>query len=405
MLNFWDNTNKVTTRGLQVQTLVAHNGRSGIYEGYVGHRIATKSYSYICMTEAAARACQAAKLAQYTRRFVISYNENMAYKPTWEERCVASVKLECDDGGMWSVNIDVNEDQEQRSPYYNHVYSLFDTTLDYDEDDPEGVYLRISSAYRENSAFKIAYEQSGIKNFARANLVVEVSSDKVTWTTATPSAHTDGLITFNAQAWQNKYHRIRYGEIAVSNVCAPPDIDRTRALTLSGDGPGQQTNDWVVGYTQDFANFNREAMLVHSRQYGGNWADVAAGNCLVTGSDVRLMNYSLDTLFQVRVRYDGVDSNIVNNLYALAPIIEATKSDEITGTSIILKVSCGLGLAFLDGYASIGVSADGTTWERLNNPTVVEDGDYLQITDMTESAVTHVRLFYGEWASGQVWAF
>lgn len=69
MFYSWSDANKITSRELQIQYTSSY---SGMYYGspcYEFHRIATKEYRYVGMTEAAAKACQDAKLAQYTRLF------------------------------------------------------------------------------------------------------------------------------------------------------------------------------------------------------------------------------------------------------------------------------------------------------------------------------------------------
>lgn len=307
MLNYWDNSNKITTKGLQVQTFTSIVRTYNLQPVYEARRIATKSYSYIGMDEAAARACQAAKLAQYTRVFTRWTNENGTYYtiPRTEEKCVAAVSLDCDDADVWSVLIDVNEEQVQ---YGRDVIPPFDTSLDYDEDAPSGAYLRISSAYREQGKFCLAYEQSGIKNFAKANLVVENSADKTTWTAATPSAHTDGLITFNAQAWENKWYRLRWGDTIISNMCAPADIEHARSLSLTEIGYNTAFGAWVVGYSQDFANFDKNRLSVHAASIGGAFTDIT-DQCRISGPTVVTPYTSDSASFRIYVAYDGVTSN------------------------------------------------------------------------------------------------
>ena len=76
MFYSWSDANKITTKALQIQyTGVFHKMYLGqpVYEF---HRLATKEYQYVGMTEAAAKACQEAKLAQYTRTFILWNNEN-----------------------------------------------------------------------------------------------------------------------------------------------------------------------------------------------------------------------------------------------------------------------------------------------------------------------------------------
>ena len=67
LLNYWSNENKVTHRGLQVQWTMAVAGFRYGNPYWEYHRIATKSYSYIGMNEATAKACQGAE-SQATER-------------------------------------------------------------------------------------------------------------------------------------------------------------------------------------------------------------------------------------------------------------------------------------------------------------------------------------------------
>ena len=93
---------------------------------YRCRRRATKRYSYVGMTEAAAEACAAAKVAQYTRDcFVISITESedtdlMGNNPTvigtkTTKTCTSDISAERDEGGMWHVTVSVSEDDEKPS--------------------------------------------------------------------------------------------------------------------------------------------------------------------------------------------------------------------------------------------------------------------------------------------------
>lgn len=70
MFYSWSNANKITTNALQIQYTGTYTKTYHGLQIYEFHRLATKEYSYVGMTEAAAKACQDAKLAQYTRKFV-----------------------------------------------------------------------------------------------------------------------------------------------------------------------------------------------------------------------------------------------------------------------------------------------------------------------------------------------
>lgn len=93
---------------------------------YRCRRRATKRYSYVGMTEAAAEACAAAKVAQYTRDCsVVSIEESeeadqygnfptvIGTKTT--KTCTSDVAAEHDGGCMWHVTVSVSEDDEKPS--------------------------------------------------------------------------------------------------------------------------------------------------------------------------------------------------------------------------------------------------------------------------------------------------
>lgn len=70
-------------------------------------RTVTKNYSYIGMTKKAARECQLAKIAQYTRRVELAA-EPGGHKPTAPLECLAQITLSRASGENYSVDIDVN---------------------------------------------------------------------------------------------------------------------------------------------------------------------------------------------------------------------------------------------------------------------------------------------------------
>lgn len=195
MFYSWSNENKITTKSLQIQYTGSYTKTYAGNRIYEFHRLASKDYEYVGMTEAAAKACQDAKLNQYTRKFVEWYNQNGNMSRIREFKCVADVSMDSDGDGLWTVSISVNEDQRQYFPAVdvNDIpYSLFDTTLDYDEEPAEGGYLRMSTVWRENQRLYIAYQQD-IAGFDRANLVAQNSTDNgTTWTNLTPSSSTAG---------------------------------------------------------------------------------------------------------------------------------------------------------------------------------------------------------------------
>ena len=115
MFYSWSNKNKITTKSLQIQYTGAFAGwrmynDTPWYRVYEFHRLATKEYQYVGMTEAAAKACQDAKLAQYTRKFTQWYTSEGVYAANTQFLCVANVTMDSDEDGLWTVNISVSED-------------------------------------------------------------------------------------------------------------------------------------------------------------------------------------------------------------------------------------------------------------------------------------------------------
>lgn len=123
----WSDANKQTDSGL-LSTYVSELdapmiGADGWY-WYRLERHRTKTYRYVGMTEAAAKACAAAKYQQYMRPFYEWKYENGIWKPwshsdgQWvfvpasEDRYYvpcADVSADHDEGQMWSVTVTVDE--------------------------------------------------------------------------------------------------------------------------------------------------------------------------------------------------------------------------------------------------------------------------------------------------------
>lgn len=101
MFDTFSDTNKVTSSGLVVRYAVKTNGS---YKECT--RTATKRYSYVGMTEAAAKACAAAKIAQYTRRFARIASATTCDYVT---ECKTDISLTHGEGCLWSVELSVNE--------------------------------------------------------------------------------------------------------------------------------------------------------------------------------------------------------------------------------------------------------------------------------------------------------
>ena len=70
--------------------------------------ITTESFSYIGMTEAAATACAAAMITNYTENVTIYTVQDGSVTATVKSECVAAVKPKLTGGRMWQVDVDVN---------------------------------------------------------------------------------------------------------------------------------------------------------------------------------------------------------------------------------------------------------------------------------------------------------
>lgn len=79
------------------------------------HRYARKSFRYVGMTHAAAKACRDAMVAKFTRDVKTSYWNSSAMGGGWNDEAggtipMADVSLVHDEGDAWSVHVRVNED-------------------------------------------------------------------------------------------------------------------------------------------------------------------------------------------------------------------------------------------------------------------------------------------------------
>jgi len=147
LLTTYNDTNKVTDSALRVQYAVESDKCA--YRGWIDapmpdggtvqvwvdgekwfyrvHRYATKSYSYVGMDEATAKACQNAKIAQYTRAFSrvvegdappdpeVSPDPSTTLTLGYTYECRSDIVAQHVDGHMWEVVINVNEDDEKFS--------------------------------------------------------------------------------------------------------------------------------------------------------------------------------------------------------------------------------------------------------------------------------------------------
>ena len=118
LFDTWSDANKQTDSALSSTYTCERDayvpGRWGGTYWWKITRRRTKSYRYVGMTEAAAKACVQAKLQQYCRSFVswLWANGTWTVLNNIDDRyCdqVAEVSAEHTEGKMWSVKIDVDE--------------------------------------------------------------------------------------------------------------------------------------------------------------------------------------------------------------------------------------------------------------------------------------------------------
>lgn len=115
LLNSHSNsTNKVTHTALDVRYEAGDFTWGALPGGLTSprevHRYATKSYSYVGMTLAAAKTCAAAKRNKYTRtrKYWTFETDHFVYHAA--TRCQADISVVHDDGDCYHVDINVNED-------------------------------------------------------------------------------------------------------------------------------------------------------------------------------------------------------------------------------------------------------------------------------------------------------
>ena len=118
MLNYYDDRNKEEDSFLDeeiIMELDSYTGSqgSGSFNWKITRR-RTKDYKYVGMDKATAKACAAAKRAQYLRTFFTWTFKNGLWvqnrtNASMYKQCVANVKPQRLTGNMWNVVIQVDE--------------------------------------------------------------------------------------------------------------------------------------------------------------------------------------------------------------------------------------------------------------------------------------------------------
>lgn len=114
-LTYYDNRNKVESTLLQSQYITENLGRVGSTYQMKYTRIRTKNYSYVGLSKTTAKNCVNAKLAQYTRTYYYWSNERGYWRMnrTFDNQykaCVANVQASKQEGELYNVEIQVNEE-------------------------------------------------------------------------------------------------------------------------------------------------------------------------------------------------------------------------------------------------------------------------------------------------------
>lgn len=168
LLTEHSDTNKVTHVGLSIRyrtELASSNNSLRVVTRY-----ATKTYSYVGMTYAAARDCADAKAAQYLRSHPSSYiietdqETGIAWiTPICVTDTLCLISMVHGEGDSWDVNISVAEKDVRATDTAQSPELLFATenTWDYDESDEGGANtIKILSARADAGSSQISVTYS-----------------------------------------------------------------------------------------------------------------------------------------------------------------------------------------------------------------------------------------------------
>lgn len=103
-------------------------------------RTCTKDYRYIGLTEAAAKACAAAKVEKYTRTsYVWARKTDTGYESAGVQACQADIAAVHDEGDAWHVDVQVSEEDTvhvtgQKPAALADLFAWIERACDYDEE-------------------------------------------------------------------------------------------------------------------------------------------------------------------------------------------------------------------------------------------------------------------------------
>lgn len=176
------------------------------------------------MDEQTAKDCAAAKVSQYTRSYSVPKKVGHTYQDAPVTECMTDVAAVYVDGGMWNVEISVNEtDTKVSTIMYNDPAALFASAnaRNYDEGTSGGAGIELIAVHR-GSETEVEFRQS-IGNFKPNNLIVqvrdseqgEIKSYGVTYGSST-NAHVSGIDQYG-----DKYFSLVYGNVESNVVMSP----------------------------------------------------------------------------------------------------------------------------------------------------------------------------------------
>lgn len=148
-------------------------------------------------------------------------------------------------------------------------------------------------------------------------MVENSTNNGQTWTQITPASNIDGQVYFNANTWSPGLVRLRWGEIVRSNSEQTPAS--TYGNTIDLFEPywqviGTTEGAWRVQFLQSFPDFDPANLVIETRPTPqDNWTDITA-QCAVVSDRITTPYTNQETLFYMRVKYNGHYSNYVNNM-------------------------------------------------------------------------------------------
>lgn len=119
MLSTYTSANRVVSVGLLTQYRRVYDADSYDQPFWQYTRIRTKAYSYVGLSESAAKACAEAMQAYYTRTFPMyewKFGRWQVKAGASYQDCVAEVGYQHDEGHLWHVDVQVNEQAIIYSP-------------------------------------------------------------------------------------------------------------------------------------------------------------------------------------------------------------------------------------------------------------------------------------------------